>query len=77
MSSFLFFLEDAGFLPWLMKGYGGRGEAHFDFWLSSARMIVENAFSILKNRVLLDCRTRVKMVDIAYHVPTTFALHNF
>jgi hypothetical protein len=76
-----FFLGDAAFplLPWLMKGYGGRGEAHFDFWLSSARMIVEKAFGILKNRfrLLLDCRIRVKMVDIAYHVPAILALHNF
>jgi hypothetical protein len=76
-----YFLGDAAFplLPWLMKGYG-RCEPAFDFWLSSSRMIVEKAFGILKNRfrLLLDCRIRVKMTDIAYHhVPAILAIHNF
>lgn len=69
-------------LPFLMKEYPGGGrnerEKYFGYKLSSARIVIENAFGRLKGR--FGCLRRAMDINIS-HLPnvilSTFILHNF
>ena len=69
-------------LPFLVKEYpkGGKDEReqYFGYRLSSARMVIENAFGGLKGR--FGCLIRLKGINIKelpHLIMAIFILHNF